>query len=173
MKGLSRVVLLILLITGAAGTVAAAGSASARIDDVVSPVDAAGLRKLLDARRGQIVVLNFWATWCRPCLEEIPVLQTLASEGEGLELLPVSLDEPGSAATVEVFIEQWFPGFRSWLSQERDMDTLVSVVDAAWNEVLPTTYVIDRSGQVTARLQGGKSAEEFAAAVSLVRASGP
>ena len=162
-----------LLIIGAAPPVAAAGTVSALEADTLIPVDARGLRELLDARRGQIIVLNFWATWCRPCLEEIPVLRALAADENGLELIPVSLDDPGMRSSVAVFMQEWFPGFRSWLSQERDMDTLVSVVDAAWNEVLPTTYVIDHRGQVTARLQGGKSAEEFVAAVALARAGAP
>jgi hypothetical protein len=42
---------------------------------------------------------------------------------------------------------------------------MVSVVDPAWNELLPTSYVIDRDGKVRARIQGGKTGEEFEAAV--------
>ena len=42
---------------------------------------------------------------------------------------------------------------------------MVSVVDPAWNEVLPTSYVVDRTGRVAAQLQGGKSAAEFEAAI--------
>jgi len=169
MRGFLRVLLCALFITGAAASTAVAEKLSAAEADNVIPVDAQGLQTLLDARRGQIVVVNFWATWCRPCLEEIPVLQALASQDPELDLVPVSLDDAGARGNVAVFIQAWFPGFRSWLSQEREMDALVSVIDTAWNEVLPTTYVIDRSGQVTARLQGGKSADEFAAAVALAR----
>ena len=137
--------------------------------DRITPIAADTFGAELEARKGRVLLVNFWATWCRPCLEEIPVLQALASQDPELDLVPVSLDDAGARANVAVFIQAWFPGFRSWLSQEREMDALVSVIDTAWNEVLPTTYVIDRSGQVTARLQGGKSADEFAAAVALAR----
>ena len=51
------------------------------------------------------------------------------------------------------------------MSDEPDMDTVVSVVDPAWNEILPTTYLIGRDGQVARRIQGRKSLEEFRALV--------
>lgn len=54
----------------------------------------------LSAYRGQVVVLNFWATWCPPCREEIPLLVDLQREWEsaGLQVVGVSLDEDGFAA---------------------------------------------------------------------------
>jgi hypothetical protein len=55
--------------------------------------------------------------------------------------------------------------FATYLSVERDMDRMVSVVDPAWNEVLPTSYLLARDGTVAVRIQGGSSAEEFAAAI--------
>jgi len=147
---------------------AACGSADA-VAGSVTALTARELRTLLDEQAGRVVLLNFWATWCRPCLEEIPALQTLAERhaDAGLVLVPVSLDEPDTApGVVPPFLERWFPGFRTWLSVEAEMDTIVSVVDRAWNEVLPTSYVIGRDGNVIARLQGGKSLAEFEAAIT-------
>ena len=135
----------------------------------LTAISADGLRDLLSRHDGQVVLLNFWATWCRPCLKEIPALRTLADRyaGSGFVLIPVSLDEPETApAVVPPFLTRWFPGFRSWLSTEPEMDTIVSVVDPAWNEVLPTSYTIGRSGEVMLRLQGGKSIEEFDAGIN-------
>jgi thiol-disulfide isomerase/thioredoxin len=134
------------------------------------PLAADGLRALLDRQRGRVVLLNFWATWCRPCREEIPALMDLQARyaDQGLVLVPVSLDEPDTAAElVPDFLERFFPDFRSWLSTELEMDTIVSVVDPAWNEVLPTSYVLGRDGSVIVRLQGGKPLEEFEAAVRI------
>lgn len=136
----------------------------------VTPITAGELRQLLDERGGKVVLLNFWATWCKPCLKEIPALQTLADRyaDAGLVLVPVSLDAPDTAQDiVPPFLERWFPDFRSWLSAEVEMDSIVSVVDQAWNEVLPTSYVIGRDGEVVLRLQGGKPVDEFEAAVTM------
>ncbi|MEZ5564913.1 MAG: hypothetical protein R3F24_05085 [Gammaproteobacteria bacterium] len=61
-------------------------------------------------------------------------------------------------------MRKWFPELRTLLRMSHDMDAMVSVVDRAWNEVLPTSYVLDRDGKVHARLQGGKDAAAFEAA---------
>ena len=84
----------------------------------------------------------------------------------GFELVAVSLDDAeGLEAVVAPFMEKWFPEFATLISVERDMDNIVSVVDPYWNEVLPTSYVIGRDGTVAKRIQGGSSAEEFAAEI--------
>lgn len=134
----------------------------------IMPIDAGQFADVLARHRGLVVVVNFWATWCRPCLKEIPELTALAERyrGRGLRLLPVSLDEPGDLQTVVTpFLATWFPGFQSYMRLTPDMDAMVSVIDPAWNELLPTSYILDRAGKVHIRMQGGKSAAEFEAAV--------
>lgn len=134
----------------------------------ITPIDADGLAADLAARKGRVVLINFWATWCRPCLEEIPALMELESElgDRGFDLVAVSLDEPADLeATVRPFLDKWFPEFSTFLSVENDMDAIVSVIDPYWNEVLPTSYVLARDGSLATRIQGGSSAEEFAAAI--------
>ena len=127
------------------------------------PLDAVGLDSIIK-EQNNIVLINFWATWCRPCLEEIPILMKLERElkESGFKLVPISLDEPESAdILVNPFIQKWFPDFSSYLSVERDMDSMVSVVDTAWNEILPTSYLLNKNGTVVHRIQGSYSLEEF------------
>ncbi|RMF95077.1 MAG: TlpA family protein disulfide reductase [Gammaproteobacteria bacterium] len=134
----------------------------------VTPLRAEEFSDLLGGQRGQVLLVNFWATWCAPCLKEIPALQSLERRfaARGFRLLAMNLDAADSIDSIVLpFLRQRFPDFRSYASLEFDMDTMVSVVDPAWNEVLPTSYLLDRDGRVAARLQGGKSAEEFAAAI--------
>ena len=127
------------------------------------PLDAVGLDSIIK-EQNHIVLINFWATWCRPCLEEIPILMKLERElkESGFKLVSISLDEPESAdILVNPFIQKWFPDFSSYLSVERDMDSMVSVVDTAWNEILPTSYLLNKNGTVVHRIQGSYSLEEF------------
>ena len=75
------------------------------------PLDAVGLDSIIK-EQNNIVLINFWATWCRPCLEEIPILMKLEGElkESGFKLIPISLDEPESAdIQVNPFIKKWFP----------------------------------------------------------------
>lgn len=121
------------------------------------------IRAELDRHGGKVVVLNLWATWCTPCLREIPDLMQLERElaGRGLALVALGMDDPAEFAGVEAFRATHFAGFRSLLRDTPDMDAAVSVVDPAWNELLPTTYLIGRDGKVAKRIQGKKSLEQF------------
>lgn len=144
-------------------------AAHANAADRITPIDADAFGANLEAREGRVVLVNFWATWCRPCLEEIPALMVLEEElgARGFELVAVSLDYAEDLETVVApFMEKWFPEFETFISLERDMDNIVSVVDPYWDEVLPTSYVLARDGSLAKRIQGGSTAAEFAAAIT-------
>ncbi len=132
------------------------------------PVSSAQLAEVLAEKTGSVVLVNFWASWCTPCLKEIPTLVELAERyrDRGFELVPVSLDDPGDIDVIVVpFLNRWFPDFTSYTRVDMDMDTVVSVLDPAWNEILPTSYVIDRDGSVVEQMQGGMTIDEFEAAI--------
>lgn len=146
--------------------IAAAGPATAA-EGYLRLADPAALRAELDRHRGKAVVLNLWATWCTPCLREIPDLMQLERElaGRGLVLVALGMDDPADFASVEAFRAKHFAGFRSLLRDAADMDAVVSVVDPAWNELLPTTYLIGRDGKLAKRVQGKRTLEQFRAEV--------
>jgi len=132
------------------------------------PVSSTQLAEVLAEKTGKVVLVNFWASWCTPCLKEIPTLVELAERyrDRGFELVPVSLDDPGDIDVIVVpFLNRWFPDFTSYTRVDMDMDTVVSVLDPAWNEILPTSYVIDRDGSVVEQMQGGMTIDEFEAAI--------
>jgi thiol-disulfide isomerase/thioredoxin len=66
----------------------------------VAPIDAAGLKRLVQSRKGQVVVVNFWATWCIPCEEELPGFARLQRTygGRGVSVITVSFDDRHDAA---------------------------------------------------------------------------
>lgn len=132
------------------------------------PVSAGEFRTVLQKQQGKVLVVNFWATWCVPCLREVPDLLKLESEFEsrGVKLIGVAVDDPAPAAVqVEQFRRKYFPAFLTYARTGPEMDELASVIDPTWNEVVPTTYIIDRRGKAVARIQGKKSLEEFRAAL--------
>ena len=142
--------------------------AGAAADDRIAYITAPELEQLLEARRGKVTLVNFWATWCAPCLKEIPALMELAQElsPQGFELVAVSLDDPDMGdAQILSFLDRFFPGFTTYARLDYEMSTPVAVIDPVWNEILPTSYVLDRDGRVAAKIQGGKSKAEFAATI--------
>ena len=127
-------------------------------------VFASDLTALLEQSRGQPVLINLWATWCTPCLKEIPVLIRLRENyrDRGLKLIAISMDDPADRDSLVIpFTLEHFPNFQTYQRGETEMDRLVSVIDPAWNEVLPTSYLITRDGQLHKVLFGGKSYEDF------------
>jgi peroxiredoxin len=93
--------------------------------------------------RGKVVMVHFWATWCPPCVEEIPTLDRLyrSLSGKDLLILAVSEDE-GGAGALESFIKQ------NRLSIPVLLDSGSNVARSYGTYKLPETYIVDRQGVV-------------------------
>jgi cytochrome c biogenesis protein CcmG, thiol:disulfide interchange protein DsbE len=91
---------------------------------------------------GKLLVLNFWATWCPPCVEETPSLSEFArqAEKEGVVVLAVSVDK--SEQAYRRFLQQVRPGFLTARDPEAEIPARFG--SFKW----PETYVIDRAGRV-------------------------
>ena len=124
----------------------------------LTPMDRDTLRGELSASEGRVVLVNLWATWCTPCLREIPDLLALEAElpASDFRLLAISMDDAYSEGWVTEFKAKHFPALVSFINAELDMDTLVSVIDPVWNETLPTSYIFNRDGEVVKKVQGKK-----------------
>ena len=144
--------------------VAPAGLASGQQDPgILVPMDRNTLRGELSASEGRVVLVNLWATWCMPCLREIPDLLALETElpASDFRLLAISMDDAYSEGWVTEFKAKHFPTLVSFINAELDMDTLVSVIDPVWNETLPTSYIFNRDGEVVKKVQGKKATAFF------------
>jgi peroxiredoxin len=111
---------------------------------------------LADFRRS-IVLLNFWATWCPPCREEMPSMERLYQryQDRGFTILALSIDR--NVAAVPGFVE----GFR--LTFPIGLDPEAAVAKLYRVRALPTTVLIDRAGQVVAGAAGARNWDSPAA----------
>ena len=98
---------------------------------LLAPLDRSALRQELDASEGSAVLVNLWATWCAPCLREIPDLLALEAELPAGDFRPlaIGIDDPYSADWVTEFKARHFPALASFINAELDMDALVSTID--------------------------------------------
>ena len=106
----------------------------------------------LERWRGQVLVVNFWVTWCAPCREEIPVFVRMQrSHGPGgLQFVGVALDQP---AKVAEFAREFRINYPVVLGGIDTMELMREAGNRAG--VLPYTLVIDRQGKVVSREVGG------------------
>lgn len=138
---------------GALGPAAEEGDVVAAIlGSTLNTLD--GAPQNLAAWRGRILVINYWATWCAPCREEIPLFVLLQREyaAKNVQFIGISIDQPDK---VRAFAKEF----------KVDYPLLIAGLDAvelsrkAGNKagVLPYTLVLDRSGKIAGSLVGGIS----------------
>ncbi len=116
----------------------------------------------LSELRGHVVLVDFWATWCGPCREELPVLVALAQrlEGQGVRLVAVSEDDPPEQAPAVQAFAATVPGLeRSVVYGDPDLERRYGVTS------LPTLFVLDRQGRLVRKLVGFRGEAEVLAAV--------
>ena len=114
-------------------------------------VDAAGTEFGLDAFAGKGLVINLWATWCVPCVAELPALAALARlvAGEDILVLPLSSDRGGAAVVEAFYSSHGIAGLPVWLDPK-------GAAARAWGaRGIPTTLIVDRQGRERGRLEGG------------------
>ena len=130
-----------------AGVIAAEKSPAPEVS-VVSVADGSALK--LSNLRGKVVLLNFWATWCPPCREEIPSMMKLNGfmAGKPFQMVAISIDEGGKPDIDEFFKGTGF--------------SLPAYLDASGNSTrsygvtgVPETFIIDKQGILVKKIIGG------------------
>ena len=114
----------------------------------------------LAAHRGSIVLMNFWATWCPPCKEEMPALEALYRADRGRGLVVLGIDQGESAATAGAFARAH--GVTFPILVDADQQYASSYVSVG----LPTTVIVGRDGHVVRGIDGAQTLPQFQALVA-------
>jgi thiol-disulfide isomerase/thioredoxin len=134
----------------------------------VSGTTLTGRQLSLRSYRGDVVVLNFWGSWCAPCRQEAPALAALARHFQSGHVGFVGVDIRDSQASAEAFARTFGVGYPS-LNDPGDEIALQfrSTLPPAG---IPSTLVLDRSGHIAGRIVGGVSYSGLKALISTVAA---
>jgi thiol-disulfide isomerase/thioredoxin len=141
--------------------------ASARAADaprLQGELDAKGLAQAIAGKKGKVVLVNFWATWCVPCRKEFPDLVRLQKTyaGKGLAVVGVSTDLSKDLPAVEKFLAETKPDFPNYRKKSGGDDQIfIEAVDPKWGGELPFSVLYDRNGKKARVLSGGRSYSDF------------
>ena len=116
--------------------------------------------------RGQVVLVNYWATWCGPCREEMPGLVRLSQElgPKGLAVVGVSVDE-GSREKVQQFVDEFHVTYP--VALQEPMSQMAQGMAG-----VPTTILVDRQGRVAKTYVGAVGERDFRQDVKILLAEG-
>jgi len=108
--------------------------------------------------RGKIVVLNFWATWCLPCREEMPMLSKLATKyhDKDVEFLAASIDDAQTQPKIARFLEKKKITLAVFTGP-----TAATLKQFELGEIVPATLILDRNGTPTFRIEGEASKKDI------------
>jgi peroxiredoxin len=160
---------------------AAVHAAWAKAPVTVETLDAAGVAKLRANGSGNIRILNVWATWCAPCVQEFPDLVDLSRQFDmrNVELITLSLDKPADLAKAQAFLQRQAAGPSSRQNSRTKNDgrttnhylftgtpdELAAALDKEMAGPIPHTLVIDAQGKVLFRHTGIIDREKVATAI--------
>lgn len=138
--------------------------ASAQTSRVSGELDANGLAKRVARERGRVVLVNFWATWCVPCREELPDLSRLQSKyaSRGFQILGVSTDLASQMPAVEKLLADLKPSFPNYRKKSGGDDgQFIDAVDPSWGGELPFSVVFARDGKKARVLSGKHTFQQY------------
>ncbi len=149
-------------LAAAAMVVSTTFAASTPVAAAVPTLDAAGLKKQVAARKGKVVVVNLWATWCGPCVKEYPALIQFGKTNakRGVALLTLSFDTPKrDDAKVSAFLQKNGQKTGAYINKGGlDPDGYPQAFEpklpADADFPLPRTYIFDRKGKLVRILTG-------------------
>lgn len=137
-------------------------------NDLIRPIDEAGLQQLIKEARGRIVLVNFWATWCEPCVEEFPDLVKIVREFQplGVNIIFVTIDESEDiSGKVAPFLKAQGVSFRSYMKKTKDDEIFINTIDPQWSGAIPATFIYDAHGVLAKRFVAKQNFETLAAAL--------
>jgi thiol-disulfide isomerase/thioredoxin len=134
---------------------------------LLTPIDEDAFQKLVASQKGKVVIVNFWATWCAPCREEMPRMLALERRhaAKSVKLLLISADELGDQAQAAQFLganqapQPWY------LKKSADDERFIDSIDPKWSGALPAIFIYDRSGRRVKTFIGETEVTDIEAAI--------
>lgn len=142
---------------------------SSLISQTVETIDKKKLLSLISDRSNRPLLLNIWATWCKPCVEEFPDIIRIFQQHKEIEVVAISADYPDEIEDkILPFLKRMNVPFKVYVADFADQDDFFSMFDKRWGGEIPATFIYDRNGKQRQFLRGKHSFAEFNKAIEEV-----
>lgn len=122
------------------------------------------LKNIQTSTKGKVVLYNFWATWCKPCVQEFPELVKLYKnyKDKNFAIVFVSMDMPDDMKEkVKPFLEKQGVDFVTYYNNFNNPEDIINFYDKKWEGAIPSTYIYDKDGKLSTKFIGNKDYEFF------------
>lgn len=134
------------------------------IPEIPYILETTDFEQLLKQQTGKVVLINLWATWCKPCVKEMPTLEKLHQnyKNKDLKVIALSLDEINQIDTLVLpFWQEMNLSMDNYVIGGTDRGAVVNSFDPLWMGVVPTTYIFDKTGKKIESITGALSYQQF------------
>lgn len=100
------------------------------------------MMQMLTPQDNSVYVINFWATWCAPCVKELPAFKQLAENNKDVKVLMISLDFAEDLEKTKKLLNKKQIGFKTYLLDETKYDTWINDVEPSWQGAIPVTIIL-------------------------------
>jgi len=129
--------------------------------------DTSDFSKIKNENKDKVLLINFWATWCKPCVEEFPGLLKLYKEyhGKGLNIVFVSLDfKEDIDSKLKPFLKKNgvdFPTYHLDINNADKTESIMLYFDKTWGGGIPASFIFDKQGEMKFFILGGEEYNFF------------
>jgi len=134
-------------------------------------LDFVNFKQLISESRGKVLVINIWATWRVPCVEEMPDLVKLddSYESENVQVIGISLDYPEEIQSkILPFIKNNKINFPIYVNDFKNDEALINFLNENWSGAIPATFIYDKTGVQKEFLLGKHFFDDFKNAIEQV-----
>lgn len=132
--------------------------------DVITITNENEYKNILEQSKGKVTLINFWATWCPPCVKEFPELVKLYNnyKEKDFSVVFISLDDKSDFDNKLIpFLKKQNVDFVSYFGDFKDPMVLIDFVDKSWQGEIPFTLIYDKEGIIKAKFIGNKTYNQF------------
>lgn len=126
--------------------------------------------RIVAPKKGRVLVVHFWATWCEPCRDEYPMLNELAKQyaPQGLKVVGISLDQDGDLILMRRFLARYKPVFPNYRKTKGEEDAFSKAVMPGWNGSIPASFFYAKDGTQIGHLVGASDHDTYDAAIRML-----